>query len=90
MQKAFHDIHFDSIQVLRGLAALFVVAEHIRFLACGAFGVDIFFCISGFMIMFTTHKNTSFLPQAAASDRSFLLDYDSDHLCTAFAFPLYV
>lgn len=53
-------MHFDSIQVLRGLAALFVVAEHIRFLACGAFGVDIFFCISGFMIMFTTHKSTAF------------------------------
>lgn len=57
-QKPFHDNHFDSIQTLRGIAALFVVLEHVRFLNCGAFGVDIFFCISGFMIMFSTHKNT--------------------------------
>lgn len=54
----FHDIRFDSIQMLRGLAAVLVVLEHIRFLNCGAFGVDIFFCISGFMLMFSTHKNT--------------------------------
>lgn len=54
----FHRMHFDSIQALRGIAALFVVLEHIRFLNCGAFGVDIFFCISGFMIMFSTHQNT--------------------------------
>lgn len=55
--KPFHDNHFDSIQTLRGIAALFVVLEHVRFLGCGAFGVDIFFCISGFMIMFSTHKS---------------------------------
>ncbi|MBR5248589.1 MAG: acyltransferase [Lachnospiraceae bacterium] len=56
--KDFHDHRFHSIQTLRGLAALMVVCEHIRFLACGAFGVDIFFCISGFMIMYTTHHST--------------------------------
>lgn len=54
----FHDNHFDSIQALRGIASLFIIFEHIRFLNCGAFGVDIFFCISGFMIMFSTHKST--------------------------------
>lgn len=54
----FHKIHFDSIQALRGITALFIVLEHIRFLNCGAFGVDIFFCISGFMIMFSTHNGT--------------------------------
>lgn len=54
----FHAHRFNSIQTLRGLAALMVVCEHIRFLACGAFGVDIFFCISGFMIMYTTHHST--------------------------------
>lgn len=54
----FHDCRFDGIQALRGLAAVFVVLDHIRFLNCGAFGVDIFFCISGFMIMFSTHKDT--------------------------------
>lgn len=54
----FHNQHFDSIQALRGIAALFIVLEHIRFLSCGAFAVDIFFCISGFMIMFSTHNDT--------------------------------
>lgn len=56
--KAFHDNRFYSIQALRGIAALFVILEHVRFLNCGAFGVDIFFVISGFMIMFSTHKST--------------------------------
>lgn len=53
----FHQMHFDSIQVLRGITAVFIILEHIRFLNCGAFGVDIFFCISGFMIMFSTHRD---------------------------------
>lgn len=57
-QTDFHQIHFDSIQALRGVTALFIVLEHIRFLNCGAFGVDIFFCISGFMILFSTHTDT--------------------------------
>lgn len=52
----FHNNHFNNIQALRGIAALFVLIEHVRFLNCGAFGVDIFFCISGFMIMFSTHE----------------------------------
>ena len=60
VKKEFHDLHFDSIQALRGLAALFVVFQHVRFLNFGAFGVDIFFCISGFMIMFTTEKSTKY------------------------------
>lgn len=55
---AFHQMHFDSIQALRGITALFIVLEHIRFLNCGAFGVDVFFCISGFMIMFSTHRDS--------------------------------
>lgn len=55
---SFHEQRFDSIQALRGISALFIILEHIRFLNCGAFGVDIFFAISGFMIMFSTHKNT--------------------------------
>lgn len=56
----FHQMHFDGIQALRGVTAIFIVLEHIRFLNCGAFGVDIFFCISGFMIMFSTHRDSSF------------------------------
>ena len=59
-QSDFHQLHFDSIQALRGITALFIVLEHIRFLNCGAFGVDIFFCISGFMIMFSTQRDASF------------------------------
>ncbi len=59
-QQDFHQIHFDSIQALRGITALFIVLEHVRFLNCGAFGVDIFFCISGFMIMFSTHRDTAY------------------------------
>ena len=58
--KAFHELHFDSLQLLRGLTALMIVLEHIRFLNCGAFGVDIFFCLSGFMIMFSTQRTTKF------------------------------
>lgn len=55
-QKPFYDQRFDSIQSLRGIAAVFVILEHIRFINHGAFGVDIFFVISGFMIMYTTHS----------------------------------
>lgn len=58
--RDFQDLHFDSIQTLRGLAALFVIFQHVRFLNFGSFGVDIFFCISGFMIMFSTQKGTHF------------------------------
>ncbi|MCI8529763.1 MAG: acyltransferase [Lachnospiraceae bacterium] len=60
LDNEFHRQHFDSIQALRGITALFIILEHIRFLNCGAFGVDIFFCISGFMIMFSTHTNTQY------------------------------
>lgn len=59
-RSEFQDLHFDSIQSLRGLAALFVLCQHVRFLNFGAFGVDIFFCISGFMIMFSTQKSTKY------------------------------
>lgn len=55
----FHSRRFDSIQALRGISAIFIVLEHVRFLNCGAFGVDIFFCISGFMIMLSTQRDAS-------------------------------
>lgn len=55
MTDTFYTRHFNSIQALRGITALFVALEHVRFLNCGAFGVDIFFCISGFMAMFASH-----------------------------------
>lgn len=53
MSEFFHS-KIESIQVLRGLAALLVVCEHVRFLGFGAYGVDIFFAISGFIMMYTT------------------------------------
>ena len=43
-----------SVQSLRGIAALFVVLQHVCFLQRGSFGVDIFFLISGFIMMYTT------------------------------------
>ena len=60
--EAFHKEHFDSIQALRGIASLLVILVHIRFLNRNAFavGVDIFFCISGFMIMFSTHTGPKY------------------------------
>ncbi len=58
LNKDFHSHHFTSIQALRGILALFIVLEHTAFARCGAFGVDAFFCISGFMIMFSTHNST--------------------------------
>lgn len=58
-QKLFENNRYDAIQALRGLAVLFVFFEHVRFLSRGAFGVDIFFCISGFMIMLSTEKSTN-------------------------------
>lgn len=55
-QKPFYDQRFDSIQVLRSIAAVFVILQHIRFIDYGGFGADIFFAISGFMVMYTTHS----------------------------------
>ncbi len=40
----------QSIQALRALAATSVVLYHISFIGKGAFGVDVFFVISGFII----------------------------------------
>lgn len=48
----------ESVQVLRGIAALFVVCQHICFLQRGSFGVDLFFIISGFVVMIATEKST--------------------------------
>lgn len=58
MKTEFLNQKFHSIQALRGIAALFVVVSHLAFVGIGAFGVDIFFCISGFIMMYVTEKDT--------------------------------
>lgn len=56
MNTEFINQKFDSIQALRGIAAIFVALSHLSFVGVGAFGVDIFFCISGFIMMYVTEK----------------------------------
>lgn len=56
LQSDFYSQKFDSIQMLRGIAALFVAFSHFAFIGVGSFGVDIFFCISGFIMMYVTSK----------------------------------
>jgi peptidoglycan/LPS O-acetylase OafA/YrhL len=59
-----------TLQVLRGLAALIVVFGHVsmvvvdrfhlkplpRFMDEGSIGVDVFFCLSGFIMYYTSHQ----------------------------------
>lgn len=52
----------DYVQALRALAALAVVTQHIPLYEAGAWGVDLFFIISGFIACYIT----------ADSDRKFL------------------
>lgn len=47
----------NQIQFLRGISAIFILLFHIQFLGIGEFAVDIFFCISGFIMMYSTEKN---------------------------------
>lgn len=57
-ESEFYSQRFDSVQALRGLAAFSVVLHHITWINNGAFGVDIFFCISGFIMMYVTEFNS--------------------------------
>ncbi len=57
--RAFLNQKFESVQSLRGIAALFVLMQHICFIERGAFGVDLFFLISGFIMMYVTQKDTA-------------------------------
>jgi exopolysaccharide production protein ExoZ len=47
----------DSVQALRALAALAVVIYHVDYIGKGAFGVDVFFVISGFIICYVTARD---------------------------------
>ncbi len=46
----------ESIQALRAFAAVSVVLSHISFMKSGAYGVDIFFVISGYLMMYSTQN----------------------------------
>ena len=48
---------YDSVQIMRGIAALSVITVHVGMVHNGAFGVDLFFCISGFIMMHVTEKS---------------------------------
>jgi len=54
---------YDSIQLMRGIAAVSVIFQHINMVNNGAFGVDLFFLISGFIMMYITEKDTKFFLQ---------------------------
>ena len=56
MSTRFYNNRFDGVQLLRALAAFSVVINHMAFVENGGFGVDIFFCISGFIMMYVTEK----------------------------------
>ncbi|MDR3165386.1 MAG: acyltransferase [Synergistaceae bacterium] len=56
--SSFVDQKLESIQVLRGVAALVVLLLHGTYsILPGNFGVDIFFCISGFIMVYVTQKS---------------------------------
>ncbi len=48
---------YGSIQLMRGIAALAVMFVHIPMFFTGSFGVDLFFCISGFIMMHVTERD---------------------------------
>ncbi len=50
----------DSIQVLRFFAAFSVMMVHLPVFEFGIWGVDIFFVISGFIMMYVTENNEKF------------------------------
>ncbi len=56
----FYNQRYDGIQALRGIAALSVLINHIAFVGRGGFGVDIFFCISGFIMMYVTANESKY------------------------------
>ena len=57
---------YESIQMMRGVAALSVVFMHIDMFHNGAFGVDLFFVISGFIMMYITEINAKHFLQKRA------------------------
>ena len=60
----------DNVQMLRAIAAMLVVLQHFDNITIGAFGVDIFFVISGFVIAYVGCTDT---PRAFILKRLFRL-----------------
>lgn len=50
-------VRMDCIQILRAVAALAVVTHHIPLFENGAWGVDLFFVISGFIMCYVTEDS---------------------------------
>ncbi len=57
--RGFFGKRINMLQVLRGIAIIFVMIEHVPYWGFGAFGVDIFFVISGFVTMYSTADEAS-------------------------------
>lgn len=55
--EVFENRRIDSIQALRGIAAMAVVVGHSAIFTRGTFGVDIFFVVSGFIMMYVTQSS---------------------------------
>jgi len=50
-----------SVQFLRGIAVLLVIFYHYGFISYGYIGVDLFFAISGYVIMTSINRNNYFI-----------------------------
>jgi len=66
MPTKFTAKKYESIQMMRGVAALSVVFMHIDMFHNGAFGVDLFFVISGFIMMHVTEIDAKHFLQKRA------------------------
>ena len=82
VNKEFHELHFDSIQALRGLAALFVVFQ-LRSFRCG----HLFLYQRIHDHVYHGKKYQIFLPQTPGPDSSALLPDDTGHLSVAVVVP---
>jgi exopolysaccharide production protein ExoZ len=57
MIRSESHVRLDCVQLLRAVAAVAVVTHHIRLFGNGAWGVDLFFVISGFIMCYVTEDS---------------------------------